>query len=89
MWHLLSDGKPWFAVKRHGYGAGPPIAWQGWLLLATYVAAMVGLGLLAENTRGMALAGVIVGMVVLSAVLVVIAKLRTERSWRWRWGDDD
>ena len=26
----MKDDKPWFAPKRFGYGAGLPIAWQGW-----------------------------------------------------------
>ena len=28
----MSDGD-WFAPKRFGYGAGLPIAWQGWALI--------------------------------------------------------
>jgi len=30
----ISHGKPWFAVKRFGYGVDLPIAWEGWLLLS-------------------------------------------------------
>ncbi len=28
----------WFAPKRYGYGAGLPIAWQGWVLTIGYLA---------------------------------------------------
>ena len=35
------DDGAWFAPKRFGYGAGLPIAWQGWALLAGYIAVML------------------------------------------------
>src|SRR3546814_6692541 len=34
MLHIFLDERPWFRAKRHGYGAGLPIAWQGWVMLA-------------------------------------------------------
>ncbi len=33
--------KPWFAVKRLGYGVGLPIAWEGWLVLFLYLAVAI------------------------------------------------
>ena len=33
----MSEGD-WFAPKRFGYGAGLPIAWQGWVVMAAYFA---------------------------------------------------
>lgn len=89
MLHLLFDGKPWFRVKRVGYGAGLPVAWQGWVLMLSYMAAILGLAVLAERTRGMALAGVIVGILLLTAVFLTIARARSDREWRWRSGDGD
>jgi membrane protein YdbS with pleckstrin-like domain len=89
MWHLFADEKPWFAEKRFGYGAGLPIAWQGWALILSYLAAVIGLGVLAEQARGLALAGIVALILLLSVILVVIAQARTRRGWRWRWGDDD
>jgi hypothetical protein len=89
MLHLLFDPKPWFAERRFGYGAGVPIAWQGWALLLSYFAALTGLAVLAERTRGEALIGVTAGMLLLTTVLLVIAKARTRGGWRWRWGEDD
>jgi hypothetical protein len=86
--HLFLDPKPWFAEKRYGYGAGMPIAWQGWAVLLSYIAAMLGLAVLAERTHGEALAGVIIGMVLLSVALVLVTKARTRGGWQWRWGED-
>ena len=42
MMSAMNDAKPWFAAKRYGYGAGLPIAWQGWLVLSAYIAAIIG-----------------------------------------------
>ena len=30
---MSDDGPEWFAPKRYGYGAGLPIAWQGWAVI--------------------------------------------------------
>ena len=40
------DEGVWFAPKRYGFGAGLPVAWQGWALLAAYVGAVAGTALL-------------------------------------------
>lgn len=31
----------WFPAKRYGWGWGPPVKWQGWVVVAAYVAAIV------------------------------------------------
>lgn len=85
---LFSDKRPWFPVKRFGYGAGLPIAWQGWVMLLSYVAAMVGLGFLTERAGGLAVAGVVAIMLVLTVLFVLIVKARTNGAWRWRRGED-
>lgn len=87
MWHLFSDTKPWFRPKSFGYGAGLPITWQGWLVTLCYLAAVIGLGLLAEGKSGPALVGVITLILLLSVIFVLIAKARTEGGWRWREDD--
>ena len=35
-------GKPWFNPKRYGYGAGLPCSWEGWAVLAAFMAIMLG-----------------------------------------------
>jgi hypothetical protein len=49
MLHKFFEDGDWFAAKRYGYGAGLPIAWQGWALLAAYMGAVLVLCLLAER----------------------------------------
>lgn len=35
----------WFPAKSLGWGWGLPTQWQGWLVLAVYVAALVAVGI--------------------------------------------
>ena len=81
----MNDAKPWFAAKRYGYGAGLPIAWQGWALLAAYVALVAGLDELlvpAQAPLFLLLVAFATGL------LMWISARRTRGGWRWRWGDD-
>ncbi|TAJ71051.1 MAG: hypothetical protein EPO51_14825 [Phenylobacterium sp.] len=74
--------KPWFAPKRFGYGAGLPISWQGWVLLAALFAGLVGAITLLDGTMR---AVVVTGLVVAT---VIIAAAKTEGGWRWRSGSN-
>ena len=84
MIHLLFDNRPWFRAKRYGYGAGLPIAWQGWFLLALHIALILGLALLFRDRP------LVLAVIVVAAALVPmpIYAARTEGGWRWRWGND-
>lgn len=91
MLHLLPGRKPWFRAKSHGYGAGLPIAWQGWALMLSYIAAVLGIGLLLESASVGGVVGLVALIVLLTAIFILVAKARTEGEWRWRWrwGEDD
>lgn len=73
--------KPWFAVKRIGYGVGLPIAWKGWLTLLAYICAMVVAGVILSRFAFLLVA------IFLSAVVVSIAYMRPEAEWRYRNGE--
>lgn len=81
--------KAWFAPKRYGFGAGLPIAWQGWAVLAVYFLIILGalLGLpkvLPDPAVFVAATG---GIVLVSSVVLGIICARTTRGgWHWRWG---
>ncbi len=81
----MSDGPEWFAAKRYGYGAGLPIAWQGWVLLAAYMA-VLGLAVWLLAAVPIALFAVATSA---TFVLLLIAARTTRGQWRWRWGDRD
>ncbi|MEI6486887.1 MAG: hypothetical protein WCO11_11550 [Sphingomonadales bacterium] len=75
------DPTAWFAPKRFGYGAGLPLRWQGWALLAGFVAVLLAAQLLAPLLR--------FGLTVAAAsVLVIVARRHTAGGWRWRTGRD-
>ncbi|MCB2089251.1 MAG: hypothetical protein KDD98_10560 [Sphingomonadaceae bacterium] len=89
MLHKFFEPGAWFAPKRYGYGAGWPIAWQGWALLGSYLAVLAGVGQLAsfEPETGPAIAFAVI--IPATAVLIIAAKRRTRGEWRWRWGEGD
>ncbi len=81
--------KAWFAPKRYGYGSGLPIAWQGWVVLAVYMAVCIGAALalpLIFPQPGIFVAALIAVMMPATLILCVICAAKTEGGWRWRWG---
>jgi hypothetical protein len=81
----LSDDKPWFRPKRFGLGAGMPISWQGWVLVALHSLLLFGIGV---ALRGKPLA--MVAAIIPAALLPLpIYAGKTRGGWRWRWGGDE
>ncbi|MCT2557690.1 hypothetical protein N0B51_01715 [Tsuneonella sp. YG55] len=87
MLHGFFEEGDWFAAKRFGYGAGLPIAWQGWVVLLVYLGIVAGAGLLAgaDPDVGPLVAGLVIA--VATTALILIARRRTRGGWRWRWGE--
>ena len=81
----MSDGPEWFAPKRYGYGAGPPISWQGWALTLGFIAGTMAVCLRFHDNK-VKLFAVLAPFLV--AFLVICART-TRGGWRWRWGNDD
>lgn len=81
----MSDGPEWFAPKRYGYGAGFPIAWQGWALTFAFLAYAFSVSICFRH-RSMVTIALMIPAV--AAFFTIIAKT-TRGGWRWRWGDDD
>ena len=79
----------WFGPKRYGFGAGWPIAWQGWALLAGYLALALATTLLLEWDAETGLIAMLVLLLPATIALVAIAAHKTRGGWRWRWGSDD
>lgn len=75
----------WFAPKRYGLGSSLPIAWQGWAVLAVYVAAVMGAFFLFGERNPATYATIAITTV----ILLVISARTTRGGWRWRWGETD
>lgn len=80
-----TDDGAWFAPKRYGFGAGLPIAWQGWALLLGTIAIVIGVGVTLEDKPALQLA-IILPLII---VLGIVTAFKTRGGWRWRWGDSE
>jgi len=89
MWKLFSGSEPWFRPKTLGYGSGLPIAWQGWVVLLSYMVAMIVLSLLLALGTVLAVVATVTGWTVLTALFLVVAKAHTEGGWRWCDGGEE
>ncbi|WP_421989478.1 hypothetical protein [Qipengyuania sp.] len=85
----MKDERPWFAPKRYGYGAGLPIAWQGWAVLAVYIIVMIAPAPLIERDPIVGLAIVAPIWLVATILVIFIAKRKTRGGWRFRDGEED
>lgn len=76
----MSNGPQWFAPKKHGFGSGPPIAWQGWVLLIGYVLAILAMAPLVQRS----LLAFLSATTVLTALFLFICAKTTAGGWRRR-----
>ena len=84
MLHKFFEPGMWFRPKMFGYGAGLPIAWQGWALLAVHFLLILGLCLAFQGHPK-----ILIPLAVAAAVLPMpLYAARTQGGWRWRWGGD-
>jgi len=75
----------WFPAKRYGWGWGLPGTWQGWLVMAAFVALLVA-GIFLFPPRA-ALGLFLIYVIVLGALLTGVCWLKGE-PLRWRWGEE-
>ncbi|MGH6628330.1 MAG: hypothetical protein ACRETN_09565 [Nevskiales bacterium] len=83
---MQGDKKYWFPAKRYGWGWGIRSAWQGWVVLGTFVLLLVLGFLLFSPEEQFSLFLGYVG--VISALLLAIC-WRKGAPPRWRWGGDE
>ena len=76
----------WFGAKRYGYGWGVPVCWQGWGVLAGYLALLFGGILYLKPQRN--LPALLAYLVLLTVALVTVIVVKGERPVRWRWGGE-
>ena len=74
----------WFYAKRYGFGASLPCSWQGWVVLALFLALMIGNAFLFEEKPVVFIA---LTFTIVSIFLVIVWRT-TKGGWKWRWGKD-
>ena len=79
----LPPDQAWFPPKTYGWGWGVPRRWQGWVVVAAFVAAQVGAAALLPRHPGWFVPAVVVN----GAGLIAVCWWKGERP-RWRWGQD-
>ncbi len=88
MLHKFLEQGDWFAPKRVGYGAGLPIAWQGWALMIAYFLAIGGVITALPHLHGSQTLLALAGIGTLTGLFIFIAAKRTRGGWRWRSGEE-
>lgn len=71
----------WFPAKTYGWGWGPPVCWQGWVVMAVYLA-LLAAGARWFFPRKPAFVGY---AITLSLALVAVCWWKGEKP-AWRWG---
>ena len=77
----------WFPAHTYGWGWGPPVKWQGWVVLLIWLAALFwGLSLLRHS--GHPLWERLIFVLVMSVILGFVCYVKGEPP-KWRWGERD
>lgn len=76
----------WFPAKTYGYGWGPPVCWQGWVVVGVYAVLLAGGAI--WFLPGKTTEGFIAYAAGLSLALTVVCRLKGETP-AWRWGRRD
>lgn len=74
--------KFWFKPKTFGYGATPS-SWEGWAVTVIFVLlifVIVEMFLLDKTVE------FFVALIVLTVLLIILTKKKTEGKWHWSWG---
>ena len=79
-----NENKIWFPAKKYGYGWGPPNTWQGWLVIALYVATCTTFSVALMPLHPVAWG---LCMFTETAALLAICYAKGEKPG-WRWGKD-
>jgi hypothetical protein len=82
---MQPERKIWFPAKKYGWGWGPPCAWQGWVVLVVWVAALI-LGATVFFRPNRHVVGFYVYEAIMIGALIAICWAKGETP-KWRWGN--
>jgi len=80
---MIRSEQYWFPAKRYGWGWGPPLTWQGWVVLFAWLAILGAAGIRLMPLHPIAFA---VFTLIMVGLLTLICYVKGEPP-RWRWGD--
>ena len=75
--------KYWFPAKTYGWGWGPPATWQGWVVLAIYIAVVGAVSIYSPPAKDIRQFFAGIGLATMALLLVCLVKGEPPR---WRWG---
>jgi hypothetical protein len=75
----------WFPAKRYGWGWGPPVKWQGWVVMLAFIALILAGCYRFPPTENMPAFAAVVGFGTLAFIAVCWWKGEPPR---WRSGED-
>jgi hypothetical protein len=84
---MAAKSEYWFPAKTHGWGWGPPTAWQGWAVIAVYVALICVSIVLSKVYHLFTQGQHLVVAAFLTLGLILVCWLKGEPP-RWRWGNN-
>ena len=79
-----AEKKIWFPAKKYGWGWGPPVRWQGWVVMAVWLALLIA-GITELTPKSVALSALYEFILLIG--LMIVCYLKGEKP-RWRWGKD-
>ena len=82
---MAEQPRYWFPAKRYGWGWGPPIAWQGWVVLMIFFGLVLVGAFVLLPWRGNLV--FVAYTAFLCLLLVAVCWAKGERP-RWRGGDE-
>lgn len=77
----MKNNKYWFKPKTYGYGATPS-SWEGWALTIGFILSLLIVVKYTLYNQYLFFAW----LIILSTLLWIIAKNKTDGKWAWRWG---
>ena len=83
----ITEKRVWFRAKKYGWGWGLPCAWQGWVVLASWLVLLSGGAVLLAFLEPKHIGFFIAYAVVLGIALLLVCLIKGEKP-RWRWGKD-
>jgi len=75
--------KIWFPAKTHGWGWGPPICWQGWVILIAFIALILVAPVWVPPQDN--IIAYLAYVIAMCAILIAICWETGEKP-QWRWG---